>query len=90
MPPTSGAFVIPELTSGKKSNNLSEAQLKEMNRNLAEIKNALASSSGATTDRPIQVNLVLERRGQEVLASHTIKTIDRNYSPDGSGKMASR
>ena len=67
------------------SSDSGTSQMSEMTKELKKINNNL--SSGAN-EKPIQVSLVLDRRGQEILYSDTINRIKKDFNPDGSGRMS--
>ena len=46
------------------------------------------TQSGQSGDQNITVELYLDRGSKQLLASETVKIIERNYNPDGSGRMS--
>jgi hypothetical protein len=96
-PPNSSAEVIDAKTMAKQRNiglafeGLAQSFIpgyKAINKFADTLAGKTATQSGQSGDQNITVELYLDRGSKQLLASETVKIIERNYNPDGSGRMS--
>lgn len=91
-PPNAGAEVIDAKTMSSFATAMSMMS-NSSSIDAEKLKSFVQSSSTRATNQPpvdqtITVELYLDNRSRQLLASETVRIVEKNYNPDGSGRMS--